>query len=178
MTSDSEQNWVRHQHRQRREDAPASKGLPFMVMYITGAIGVCGIRVVRELDFLLAPLDTLETLYCGTTPGSQSQVCPHLSTIHGWPLTKPLTMAPPPWHATPDGQWHAKRIRLAPPTSKAALYYWRGTFRSWPFTTEGVPPSNRPNVLAHIASYIHKVVRQRDFWPVSQPHPHWTTGVA
>ena len=22
-------------------------------------------------------------------------------------------MAPPPWHATPDGQWHAKRIRLA-----------------------------------------------------------------
>ena len=72
------------------------------------------------------------------------------------------TMAPPPWHATPDGQWHAKRIRPAPPTSKAALYYWRGTFRSWPFTTEGVPPSNRPNVLAHVASYIHTVVRQRD----------------
>ena len=37
MTSDSEKNWVRHQHHQRREDAPVSKGLPFMVMYITGA---------------------------------------------------------------------------------------------------------------------------------------------
>ena len=47
-------------------------------------------------------------------------------------------MAPPPWHATPVGQWHAKRNRPALPTSKAALYYWRSTFRSWPFTTEGV----------------------------------------
>ena len=89
------------------------------------------------------------------------------------------TMAPPPWHATPDGQWHAKRIRPAPPTSKAALYYWRGTFRSWPFTTEGVPPSNRPNVLAHVASCIHTVVRQRDpLRQVSQPHTRWATGVA
>ena len=47
-------------------------------------------------------------------------------------------MAPPPWHATPVGQWHAKRNRPALPTSKAALYFWRSTFRSWPFTTEGV----------------------------------------
>ena len=47
-------------------------------------------------------------------------------------------MAPPPWHATPVGQWHAKRNRPALATSKAALYYWRSTFRSWPFTTEGV----------------------------------------
>ena len=49
-----------------------------------------------------------------------------------------FTLAPPPWHATPVGQWHAKRNRPALPTSKAALYYWRNTFRSWPFTTEGV----------------------------------------
>ena len=28
-TSDSEKNWVRHQHRQRRKDVPVSKSLPF-----------------------------------------------------------------------------------------------------------------------------------------------------
>ena len=39
-------------------------------------LGVCGIRVVREHAFLACSSDTLETLYCGTTPGCQSQVCP------------------------------------------------------------------------------------------------------
>ena len=54
------------------------------------------------------------------------------------------TMGPPPWHATPDGQWHARRHRPAPPTSETAVYYWRGTFRSWLFTTEGFPhPTDR-----------------------------------
>ena len=163
MTSDSEKNWFRHQHHQRREDAPVSKGLPFMVMYITGAIGVCGIRVVRELDFLLAPRTPWRPCTVAR-PQVASLRFALISVRFVAGLRRSLsTMAPPPWHATPDGQWHAKRIRPAPPTSKAALYYWRGTFRSWPFTTEGVPPSNRPNVLAHIASYIHKVVRQRDF---------------
>ena len=37
MASDSEKNWVRHQHHQRREDALVTKSLPFMVMHITGA---------------------------------------------------------------------------------------------------------------------------------------------
>ena len=43
-----------------------------------------------------------------------------------------------------------------------------------PSTTEGVPPSNRSNVLAHVAPYIHTVGRQRDpLRQVSQPHPRW-----
>ena len=33
------------------------------------------------MHFTFCPSETLETLYCGTTPGSQFQVCPHLSTI-------------------------------------------------------------------------------------------------
>ena len=33
------------------------------------------------MHFTFCPSDTLETLYCGTTPGSQFQVCPHFSTI-------------------------------------------------------------------------------------------------
>ena len=52
-----------------------------MVMYSTGATrrlrkpGCKGACISR-----FAP-DTLETLYCGTIPGSQFQVCPYLCTI-------------------------------------------------------------------------------------------------
>ena len=46
------------------------KGLPFMMMYIAG------VSAFAEFG--------LETLYYGTTPGSQSQVEPHLCTIRGW----------------------------------------------------------------------------------------------
>ena len=69
------------------------------------------------------------------------------------------TMAPPPWYATPDGQWHAKRTRRAPSTSKAALYYWRGIFRSWPFTTEGVS-FNRP-ICSCCVLYTHSRATKR-----------------
>ena len=66
-------------------------------------------------------------------------------------------------HGTPPqtGNGMPNAFRPAPPFSKAVLYYWRGTFRSWPFTTEGVPPSNRPNVLAHVAFYIHSRAAKR-----------------
>ena len=82
MISDSEKNWVRHQHHQRREDAPVLKGLPFMVMYITGAT-----RRLRNPDckgtlhFLLAPRTSWRPC---TVALCQSQVCPHLSMIRGW----------------------------------------------------------------------------------------------
>ena len=57
-----------------------------MVMNITGATRrLRNPGVVSELAFLACFSDTLETLYCGTTPGSQSQVGPHRSTIRGWP---------------------------------------------------------------------------------------------
>ena len=43
-----------------------------------------------------------------------------------------------------------------------------------PSTTKGVPPSNRSNVLTHVAPYIHTVGRQRNpLRQVSQPHPRW-----
>ena len=68
-------------------------------------------------------------------------------------------MAPPPWHATPDGQWHAKRTCRAPSTSKAGLYYWKGTFRTWPFTTEGVS-FNRP-ICSCCVLYTHSRAAKR-----------------
>ena len=52
MTSDSGKKWVRQQHYQRREDAPVSKSLPYMVMDSMGAI-------VRELAFHVLPLGHL-----------------------------------------------------------------------------------------------------------------------
>ena len=84
MISDSEKNWVRHQHHQRREDAPVLKGLPFMVMYITGAT-----RRLRNPDCKGACISCLLLGHLGDPvlwhfPGSQSQVCPHLSMIRGW----------------------------------------------------------------------------------------------
>ena len=53
-----------------------------MVMYSTGAtrrFAESGLQ--GSMHFTFCPSDTLETLYCGTTPGSQFRVCPHLSTI-------------------------------------------------------------------------------------------------
>ena len=88
------------------------------------------------------------------------------------------TMAPPPWHAPQTGNG----MPIDPPSSsnlKSSSLLLEMYFRGWPFTTECVSPSNRPNVLTHVASYIHTVVRQRDpLRKVSQPHPRWVTGVA
>ena len=84
-----------------------------------------------------------------------------------------------PWHATPVGQWHDKRFPLSSFNFKSSSLLLERYFRSWPFTTEGVPPSNRPNVLAHVASHTHTDVRQRDpLRQVFQPHRRWASGVA
>ena len=60
------------------------KGLPFMMMYITGATRRLRNPGCKGACIFCLPLGHLETLYCGTTPGSQSQVEPHLCTIRGW----------------------------------------------------------------------------------------------
>ena len=84
MISDSEKNWVRHQHQQKREDALVLEGPSFMVMYITGAT-----RRMRNRDCKGACISCLFLGHLGDPvlwhfPGSQSQVCSHLSMIRGW----------------------------------------------------------------------------------------------
>ena len=54
----------------------------------------------------------------------------------------PMLKTSPPWlhrHGTPPRTGNGMPIDPpSSPTSKAAFYYWRGTFRSWPFIREGV----------------------------------------
>ena len=52
---------------------------------------------------------------CGGLPASTTTLknandCKTSSSIHIVGTPTVTTMAPPPWHATPDGQWRAKRI--------------------------------------------------------------------
>ena len=73
-----------------------------------------------------------------------------------------------------------------PPTSKAALYYWRGTFGSWQrpaaawqqwdgvHNRRGSPIQQTECACPCCVPFLHTVGRQRDpLRQVSQPHPRW-----
>ena len=87
---------------------------------------------------------------CGGLPASTTTVKNAIPKV-GTP--RPMLKTSPPWlhrHGTPPRTGNGMPIDPpSSPTLKAALYYWRGIFRSWPFTTEGV----LQNVFAHVASY-------------------------